>query len=58
METPDHAGLRNRLAGLPPFPFNALRLKPLREALPAEIAYEQIRLVVAYVRSSAESPVR
>ena len=26
-------------------------LKPLREALPAEITYEQIRLVVAYVRS-------
>ena len=25
-------------------------LKPLREALPAEITYEQIRLVVAYVR--------
>jgi len=25
-------------------------LKPLREALPAEIAYEQIRLVVAFVR--------
>jgi hypothetical protein len=33
-------------------------LKPLREALPAEITYEQIRLVVAYVRSSAEAPVR
>jgi ATP-dependent DNA helicase RecQ len=32
-------------------------LKPLREALPAEITYEQIRLVVAYVRS-AEEPVR
>jgi uncharacterized protein YpbB len=25
-------------------------LKPLREALPAEITYEQIRLVVAFVR--------
>jgi ATP-dependent DNA helicase RecQ len=33
-------------------------LKPLREALPAEITYEQIRLVVAYVRSAAEAPVR
>jgi ATP-dependent DNA helicase RecQ len=33
-------------------------LKPLREALPAEITYEQIRLVVAYVRRSAEAPVR
>jgi ATP-dependent DNA helicase RecQ len=33
-------------------------LKPLREALPAEITFEQIRLVVAYVRSSAEGPVR
>jgi ATP-dependent DNA helicase RecQ len=33
-------------------------LKPLREALPAEITFEQIRLVVAYVRSSAERPVR
>jgi len=28
-------------------------LKPLREALPAEITYEQIRLVVAYVRNAA-----
>ena len=28
-------------------------LKPLREALPQEITYEQIRLVVAYVRSTA-----
>ena len=28
-------------------------LKPLREALPAEISYEQIRLVVAWVRSQA-----
>jgi ATP-dependent DNA helicase RecQ len=28
-------------------------LKPLREALPAEITYEQIRLVVAWVRSQA-----
>jgi ATP-dependent DNA helicase RecQ len=27
-------------------------LKPLRDALPAEITYEQIRLVVAYVRAS------
>jgi uncharacterized protein YpbB len=26
-------------------------LKPLREVLPAGISYEQIRLVVAYVRS-------
>jgi ATP-dependent DNA helicase RecQ len=33
-------------------------LKPLREALPEEITYEQIRLVVAYVRSGAEAPVR
>jgi ATP-dependent DNA helicase RecQ len=33
-------------------------LKPLREALPAEITYEQIRLVVAYVRSAPEPPVR
>ena len=33
-------------------------LKPLREALPAEITYEQIRLVVAYARSAAEPPVR
>jgi ATP-dependent DNA helicase RecQ len=33
-------------------------LKPLREALPAGITYEQIRLVVAYVRSSADPPVR
>ena len=31
-------------------------LKPLREALPAEITYEQIRLVVAFVRR-AEAPV-
>jgi ATP-dependent DNA helicase RecQ len=31
-------------------------LKPLREALPAEISYEQIRLVVAFVRR-AEAPV-
>ena len=29
-------------------------LKPLREALPAEISYEQIRLVVAFVRSGEE----
>jgi ATP-dependent DNA helicase RecQ len=28
-------------------------LKPLREALPAEISYEQIRLVVAWVRSQS-----
>jgi uncharacterized protein YpbB len=28
-------------------------LKPLREALPANIGYEQIRLVVAFVRSQA-----
>ena len=28
-------------------------LKPLREALPAEISYEQIRLVVAYCRTQA-----
>ncbi len=33
-------------------------LKPLREALPAEITYEQIRLVVAYVRGAAEAPLR
>jgi ATP-dependent DNA helicase RecQ len=31
-------------------------LKPLREALPAEITYEQIRLVVAYVRSLPAEP--
>jgi len=31
-------------------------LKPLREALPADIAYEQIRLVVAFVR--ANSPLQ
>jgi ATP-dependent DNA helicase RecQ len=29
-------------------------LKPLKEALPPEIAYEQLRLVVAYVRASGE----
>jgi ATP-dependent DNA helicase RecQ len=29
-------------------------LKPLREALPPEISYEQIRLVVAWVRSARE----
>ena len=28
-------------------------LKPLREALPPEISYDQIRLGVAYVRSGA-----
>jgi ATP-dependent DNA helicase RecQ len=28
-------------------------LKPLREAIPGEITYEQIRLVVAYVRAKA-----
>jgi ATP-dependent DNA helicase RecQ len=30
-------------------------LKPLREALPDEITYEQIRLVVSFVRGSAEA---
>jgi ATP-dependent DNA helicase RecQ len=30
-------------------------LKPLREALPAEITYEQIRLVVAFVRNASTS---
>jgi ATP-dependent DNA helicase RecQ len=30
-------------------------LKPLREALPPEISYEQIRLVVAYKRKSSEN---
>ena len=28
-------------------------LKPLRETLPPEISYEQIRLVVSYVRAQA-----
>jgi len=28
-------------------------LKPLREALPADITYEQIRLVVAFVRHAS-----
>jgi ATP-dependent DNA helicase RecQ len=31
-------------------------LKPLREALPQEITYEQIRLVVAFVRAGAMDP--
>lgn len=31
-------------------------LKPLREALPAEISYDQIRLVVALVRSESTAP--
>jgi len=31
-------------------------LKPLREALPAEITYDQIRLVVAYVRFEDTDP--
>ena len=29
-------------------------LKPLRDALPAEISYEQIRLVVAHARAQSE----
>jgi len=29
-------------------------LKPLKEALPSEITYEQLRLVVAYVRAAAQ----
>ena len=29
-------------------------LKPLREALPGDITYEQIRLVVAFARRAAE----
>jgi ATP-dependent DNA helicase RecQ len=32
-------------------------LKPLREALPAEITYDQIRLVVAFERARSEAPV-
>ena len=31
-------------------------LKPLREALPAEITYGQIRLVVAFIRASEQDP--
>jgi len=30
------------------------RLKPLKDALPAEVSYEQIRLVVAYLRRSQD----
>ena len=38
--------------------FGSQWLKPLREALPPEITYEQIRLVVAFERSNrgGESP--
>jgi ATP-dependent DNA helicase RecQ len=32
-------------------------LKPLKEALPPEITYEQLRLVVAYVRTAAQPAV-
>jgi uncharacterized protein YpbB len=31
------------------------RLKPLKEALPEEIAYEEIRLVAAHLRMNAKS---
>jgi hypothetical protein len=33
----------------------AERLKPLKDALPAEITYEEIRLVAAHWRSGAEA---